>query len=125
MPAAVLGHVHFQARAVQQLLRHFAVDEVVLGQQQPRAGMVQPQLGLGRGQPRRARAQRLAAAQRVTEIEREIIRVQGEVQAARAAGNQEATADRSKLAYGVSITDGCIGWEETEELLLEAHGRLA
>jgi len=42
-----------------------------------------------------------------------------------AAGNQEATADRSKLAYGVSITDGCIGWEETEELLLEAHGRLA
>jgi phage-related protein len=34
--------------------------------------------------------QRLAAAQRVAEIEREIIRVQGEVQAARAAGNQEA-----------------------------------
>jgi 3-deoxy-7-phosphoheptulonate synthase len=24
------------------------------------------------------------------------------------------------LAYGVSITDACIGWEETEELLLEA-----
>jgi 3-deoxy-7-phosphoheptulonate synthase len=31
--------------------------------------------------------------------------------------------DRSKLAYGVSITDGCIGWEETEELLLEAHAK--
>ncbi|NDD27784.1 MAG: 3-deoxy-7-phosphoheptulonate synthase [Proteobacteria bacterium] len=41
------------------------------------------------------------------------------------AGSQEASADRSKLAYGVSITDGCIGWEETEELLLEAHSRLA
>ncbi|MFM7107774.1 MAG: 3-deoxy-7-phosphoheptulonate synthase [Planctomycetaceae bacterium] len=40
-------------------------------------------------------------------------------------GSQEASADRAKLAYGVSITDGCIGWEETEELLLEAHSRLA
>jgi hypothetical protein len=34
--------------------------------------------------------QRLAAAQRVAEVEREIVRVQGEIQAARAAGNQEA-----------------------------------
>jgi len=39
-------------------------------------------------------------------------------------GSQPATSDRAKLAYGVSITDACIGWEETEELLLEAHGRL-
>jgi 3-deoxy-7-phosphoheptulonate synthase len=39
-------------------------------------------------------------------------------------GSQPATPDRSRLAYGVSITDGCIGWEETEELLLEAHGQL-
>jgi 3-deoxy-7-phosphoheptulonate synthase len=28
------------------------------------------------------------------------------------------------LAYGVSITDGCIGWDETEALLVEAHERL-
>ena len=42
-----------------------------------------------------------------------------------AAGSQEATADRTKLAYGVSVTDGCIGWDETEELLLEAHATLA
>jgi len=41
------------------------------------------------------------------------------------AGAQPVAADRSQLRYGVSITDGCIGWEETEELLLEAHGRLA
>ena len=41
------------------------------------------------------------------------------------AGAQPVGADRSQLHYGVSITDGCIGWEETEELLLEAHGRLA
>jgi 3-deoxy-7-phosphoheptulonate synthase len=35
------------------------------------------------------------------------------------------SSDRSRLQYGVSVTDGCIGWEETEELLLEAHARLA
>jgi 3-deoxy-7-phosphoheptulonate synthase len=39
-------------------------------------------------------------------------------------GSQPVQSDRSKLQYGVSITDGCIGWEETEELLLEAHSRL-
>jgi 3-deoxy-7-phosphoheptulonate synthase len=39
-------------------------------------------------------------------------------------GSQAVQSDRSKLHYGVSITDGCIGWEETEELLLEAHARL-
>ena len=39
-------------------------------------------------------------------------------------GNQPASPDRSKLAYGVSVTDACIGWEETEELLVEAQGRL-
>ena len=36
-------------------------------------------------------------------------------------GSQAVQPDRSKLAYGVSVTDACIGWEETEELLLEAH----
>ena len=40
-------------------------------------------------------------------------------------GSQPVQPDRSRLAYGVSITDGCIGWEETEALLLEAHERLA
>ena len=39
-------------------------------------------------------------------------------------GSQPVAADRSALAYGVSITDGCIGWEETETLMLEAHARL-
>ena len=39
-------------------------------------------------------------------------------------GSQPATSDRAALQYGVSITDGCIGWDETERLLLEAHGRL-
>ncbi|MFN7811940.1 MAG: 3-deoxy-7-phosphoheptulonate synthase, partial [Planctomycetia bacterium] len=40
------------------------------------------------------------------------------------AGNQPLRGGRDGLAYGVSITDGCIGWDETEELLLEAHRRL-
>ncbi len=39
-------------------------------------------------------------------------------------GSQPAVSDRSKLHYGVSITDACIGWDETEELLLEARSRL-
>ncbi|MEW4456349.1 3-deoxy-7-phosphoheptulonate synthase [Bremerella sp. JC817] len=39
-------------------------------------------------------------------------------------GNQKLTDDISQLEYGVSITDACIGWEETEQLLLEAHERL-
>jgi 3-deoxy-7-phosphoheptulonate synthase len=39
-------------------------------------------------------------------------------------GSQPAGSDRARLAYGVSVTDACIGWEETEELLLEAHAAL-
>ncbi len=30
-----------------------------------------------------------------------------------------------QLAYGISITDGCIGWEETETLLRNMHQRLS
>ena len=40
-------------------------------------------------------------------------------------GNQPLPSDPSKLRYGVSITDGCIGWEETEELVLSAYEQLA
>jgi len=39
-------------------------------------------------------------------------------------GNQPVSRDRATLTYGVSVTDACIGWEETESLLLEAHDRL-
>ena len=35
-------------------------------------------------------------------------------------GNQPVCADRGKLRYGVSVTDGCIGWETTEKLLRAA-----
>ena len=32
-------------------------------------------------------------------------------------GNQPASVPKEQLRYGVSITDKCIGWEETEELI--------
>jgi 3-deoxy-7-phosphoheptulonate synthase len=32
-------------------------------------------------------------------------------------GNQAIPQDLSKLKYGVSITDACLGWEVTERML--------
>ncbi len=40
------------------------------------------------------------------------------------AGNQSIPADLNKLEYGVSVTDGCIDWESTEELLRDMSSRL-
>ncbi|MCH8168187.1 MAG: FAD-dependent oxidoreductase [Proteobacteria bacterium] len=40
------------------------------------------------------------------------------------AGKQDLSDDPSQLSYGVSITDACIGWEETQELLTWTYGRL-
>jgi 3-deoxy-7-phosphoheptulonate synthase len=37
------------------------------------------------------------------------------------AGNQPIPHDRSKLRYGVSVTDPCIDWNTTEEVLQRAH----
>jgi len=39
-------------------------------------------------------------------------------------GNQPVPENLSDLKYGVSVTDACIGWEETEQLLLSAHEKL-
>ena len=39
-------------------------------------------------------------------------------------GNQKNTGDFSTMDYGVSITDACISWETTEELILSAHNQL-
>lgn len=39
-------------------------------------------------------------------------------------GSQKLTNDPSLLHYGVSITDGCIGWDETESLILEAFDQM-
>jgi 3-deoxy-7-phosphoheptulonate synthase len=40
------------------------------------------------------------------------------------AGNQPIPKDLSQLEYGVSITDPCIDWQTTENLLLKLHGIL-
>jgi 3-deoxy-7-phosphoheptulonate synthase len=41
------------------------------------------------------------------------------------AGSQEIPADRSQLRYGVSVTDPCIDWPTTEEVVRRAHRSLA
>jgi 3-deoxy-7-phosphoheptulonate synthase len=38
-------------------------------------------------------------------------------------GSQPIPADRTQLRRGVSVTDGCLGWETTEQLLREAAAR--
>jgi 3-deoxy-7-phosphoheptulonate synthase len=39
-------------------------------------------------------------------------------------GRQELTGPLSSLRRGISITDACLGFEETERLLLDAHAKL-
>lgn len=39
-------------------------------------------------------------------------------------GNQSIPEDISKLAYGVSVTDACIGWDITEKVILDAAEKL-
>jgi 3-deoxy-7-phosphoheptulonate synthase len=36
-------------------------------------------------------------------------------------GSQPIPSQTKNLKYGVSVTDSCIGWEETERLILDAH----
>jgi 3-deoxy-7-phosphoheptulonate synthase len=40
-------------------------------------------------------------------------------------GNQKNTGLLEELEYGVSVTDECISWETTEELVIEAYNALA
>ena len=40
------------------------------------------------------------------------------------AGAQKLGSDKSKLQYGVSITDGCISWETTESILVDLQQKL-
>jgi 3-deoxy-7-phosphoheptulonate synthase len=41
------------------------------------------------------------------------------------AGNQKNTGELQTMQYGLSITDACIDWETTEQLVLSAHEQLA
>lgn len=40
-------------------------------------------------------------------------------------GRQDLTGALASLKRGVSITDACLGWEETERLILDTHAKLA
>lgn len=40
------------------------------------------------------------------------------------AGNQKITEDKSEMAYGVSVTDACIDWATTENLLRDIDAKL-
>ena len=39
-------------------------------------------------------------------------------------GNQPMPSDKRQLQYGVSITDACIDWLTTEQVLLDAQLKL-
>jgi len=39
-------------------------------------------------------------------------------------GKQSIPADQADLRYGVSVTDACVGWAQTEELLAWAYGQM-
>ncbi len=39
-------------------------------------------------------------------------------------GNQKLSADRNEMQYGVSVTDGCIGWDETERCIRDMREKL-
>jgi len=39
-------------------------------------------------------------------------------------GNQPITGKKAELKYGVSVTDKCINWEETEKIILAAYEKL-
>ena len=40
------------------------------------------------------------------------------------AGNQKINSDRSKMDYGVSVTDACIDWDTTESLILDVASKI-
>ena len=40
------------------------------------------------------------------------------------AGSQKVPKNLDDLVYGQSITDACVGWEETEEMMLKTYSDL-
>ena len=41
------------------------------------------------------------------------------------AGKQAILKDINKMKYGVSITDGCIDWQETETILKQLNEKIS
>ena len=39
-------------------------------------------------------------------------------------GNQPINADHGKMIPGLSLTDACLGWQETEATIMEAYKNL-
>jgi 3-deoxy-7-phosphoheptulonate synthase len=39
-------------------------------------------------------------------------------------GSQKIPKDLKQLKYGVSVTDACVSWETTEQMLRSAHAKL-
>lgn len=39
-------------------------------------------------------------------------------------GSQKLSSNRAEMQYGVSVTDGCIGWETTEDSIRKMHAKL-
>jgi 3-deoxy-7-phosphoheptulonate synthase len=39
-------------------------------------------------------------------------------------GNQRIPDNLEELKYGISVTDKCLGWEETEKIVLAAYEKL-
>jgi len=71
---------------------------------------------------------------RIPEVFREIVRQRAEgnpaliglmAESYLTAGSQPFPRPREELVYGQSITDACMDWDTTEELIREAHANLA
>jgi 3-deoxy-7-phosphoheptulonate synthase len=80
----------------------------------PERLMIDASHGNSAKQPERQAAVAEAVAAQLAAGERRIVGVM--IESHLVGGRQELTADRS-LVYGQSITDGCLGWEESVRLL--------
>jgi len=79
--------------------------------------------------PRSEAAERVVRASRRTIVLRQVrageSRIAGILLESNLRPGKQDWRRRDALEYGVSITDACIGWEETERLLYEAAGHAA
>ena len=104
---------------------NFGADDIADARKRLKAGGVRPQVlvDCSHGNSNKDHTQQGAAFRNVVEQ-----RVNGDtdiigcmLESNIEPGNQKLGADPTLLKYGVSITDACIGWEETEELLRWAY----
>ena len=108
---------------------NFGADAVAQAQKQLRAAGVRSQLlvDCSHGNSYKDHSKQASALKDVVEQ-----RVAGNpdiigfmVESNLAPGNQKLGDDPSQLKYGLSITDACIGWDETQELLTWTYDKLA